>query len=127
MKIANIRVICIILFLLSIHLPAAQAQTPIVHLVLFKLKADVSKESPAYQTAFQLLKTLPQKIKGIQDWSFGENFSTRPIACDVGLYAVFDSKKALNDYLTHPAHIEAVNAWKEIATWNIADYEETPE
>jgi hypothetical protein len=54
----------------------------------------------------------------------GENFSQRPIAYDFGLYVVFPSRKKLQNYLTHPAHVEAVEAWKEIADWNIVDYED---
>lgn len=74
-----------------------------------------------------MLNDLPRKIPFIADWSAGENFSNRPIAFDYGLHVVFDSKKDLQNYLAHPAHVEAANAWKEIAEWNIADYEEEPE
>ena len=94
---------------------------------MFKLKPGITKEDAGYLNALELTKALPRKIKAISDWSMGENFSTRPIAYDFGVVAIFESKKGLNDYLTHPAHLEAVNAWKEIADWNIVDYEELGE
>jgi hypothetical protein len=113
--------------LLSFFLLAAKvsfAQKAVTHLVMFKLKEGISKEDERYKAAYQLLSDLPKKIKNIEDWSFGENFSTRPIAYDLGLVSVFDSKKDLNDYLTHPAHVEAANAMKPLADWHIVDFEE---
>ena len=102
-------------------------QGQVTHLVLFKLKPGILKSDPRYKEAVTLLNALPRKIPFIADWSAGENFSTRPIAFDFGLHVVFDSKKDLQNYLTHPAHVEATNAWKEIAEWNIADYDEEAE
>jgi Stress responsive A/B Barrel Domain len=103
------------------------SQGQVTHLVLFKLKPGIMKTDPRYKEAVSKLNALPGKIRFIADWSAGENFSTRPIAFDFGLHVVFESKKDLQNYLIHPAHIEAVNAWKEIAEWNIADYEEQSE
>jgi hypothetical protein len=117
------KILSIFLFLFFSHLTFAQKQ--VTHLVMFKLKPGITKEDPKYLSAYALMKDLPKKIKDIEDWSFGENFSTRPIAYDVGLISVFNSKKDLQNYLTHPAHIEVVNAWIEIADWNIVDFEES--
>jgi hypothetical protein len=103
------------------------SQGQVTHLVLFKLKPGILRSDPRYKEAVTLLNALPRKIPFIADWSAGENFSTRPIAFDYGLHVVFDSKKDLQNYLTHPAHVEAANAWKEVAEWNIADYEEEAE
>ncbi|HOY94932.1 MAG TPA: Dabb family protein [Catalimonadaceae bacterium] len=116
----------LILFLLSFFTHGF-SQGPVTHLVLFKLKPGILKSDTRYKEAVRMLNALPRKIPFIADWSAGENFSTRPIAFDYGLHVVFDSKKDLQNYLTHPAHVEAANAWKEIAEWNIADYEEEPE
>ncbi len=98
----------------------------VTHLVLFKLKPGVLKNDARYIKAVSVLNDLPKKIPYISDWSAGENFSTRPIAVDFGLHVVFDSKKDLQNYLVHPAHVEASNLWKEIADWTIADFEEAP-
>jgi len=98
-------------------------QKQVTHLVLFKLKPGILKTDKKYKEALIKLKELPRKISDIEDFSLGENFSQRPIAYDFGLYVVFPSRKKLQNYLTHPAHMEAVEAWKEIADWNIVDYE----
>lgn len=100
------------------------AQKQVTHMVMFKLKPDITKEDPKYIRAFTLLKDLPNRIKEIEDWSLGENFSTRPIAYDVGLIVILGSRKDLNLYLNHPAHTEVANVWKEIADWHITDFEE---
>lgn len=117
----KISVLLLLLFSFFIH---GYSQGPVTHLVLFKLKPGIQKSDSRYKEAVVMLNALPRKIPFIADWSAGENFSTRPVAFDYGLHVVFDSKKDLQNYLTHPAHVEAANAWKEIADWNIADYEE---
>lgn len=117
--------ILLLLFVGSTSVGFSQGQ--VTHLVLFKLKPGILKSDPRYKEAVMLLNSLPRKIPFIADWSAGENFSTRPIAYDFGLHVVFDSKKDLQNYLTHPSHVEAADAWKEIAEWNIADYEEEAE
>jgi len=111
------------LFFLSV---VAHGQVQVTHLVLFKLKPGVLKNDEHLLKAIEMLKTLPTKIPFISDWSAGENFSTRPIAYDYGLHAVFESRNDLQQYLVHPAHVEAVNLWKQVADWNIVDFEETP-
>lgn len=104
---------------------AGFAQVEVHHLVLFKLKPGVSKTGDRYKAAVKALEALPRSISFISDWRAGENFSTRPIAYDYGLCVVLESRQALQDYLTHPAHVSAANLWKEIADWNIVDFEET--
>lgn len=118
MKKAALLLICTLISL------ASYAQIEITHLVLFKLKPGITKSDDRYKAAVKALEALPKSISFISDWRAGENFSTRPIAYDYGLCVVFESKQALQDYLTHPAHVSAANLWKEIADWNIADFEE---
>jgi len=120
------KITLLLLFLFAVS-SMAFSQGQVTHLVLFKLKPGILKSDPRYKEAVKMLNALPRKIPFIADLSSGENFSTRPIAFDFGLHVVFDSKKDLQNYLTHPAHVELANAWKEIAEWNIADYEEESE
>ncbi len=94
---------------------------------MFKLKPGIEKSDLRYKEAIKALQQLPQKISNISDWAAGENFSTRPNAYDYGLQVVFESKKDLQNYLVHPAHVEAASLWKEIAEWNITDFEDGPE
>lgn len=98
-------------------------QKKVAHVVLFKLKQGISKEDPRFVACLETMKTLPQKIPQIQEFSCGKNFSDRPVAFEAGLYSTFASRADLQTYLNHPAHKEAANALKEIADWNIADYE----
>lgn len=106
---------------------SASAQRQVTHLVLFKLKPGVAKTDERYKTCMKAMREMPAKIKQIENWDMGENFSERPVAFDVGLSAVFASKKDLQIYLAHPVHVEAVAAWKEIADWNIVDFESEKE
>jgi len=103
------------------------AQVQVTHLVLFKLKTGIDKKDVRFEKAKAALRELPKKIPFIADWSAGENFSIRSIAYDFGLHVVFDSKKDLQNYLVHPAHVESANLWKEIADWNIVDFEDGSE
>jgi hypothetical protein len=114
----------IISFGLSLH---AFGQKQVTHLVLFKLKQGISKDDLRFKEAIKMAKSLPVRIKEIEDCSMGVNFSTRPIAYDFGLTVIFSSRKDLNSYLAHPFHIQLVEVWKEIAEWNIVDYEELEE
>ena len=120
--------ILVLTFLLCISLFfSASAQKQVTHLVLFKLKAGIAKADERYKACLKSMREMPAKIKQIENWDMGENFSDRPVAFDVGLSAVFASKKDLQTYLAHPAHVEAVAAWKEIADWNIVDFESEKE
>lgn len=117
------RVFLIITLLFFSLLGKVLAQKQVTHMVLFKLKPGVLKSDERYKNCLRQLKELPSKISEIQDWDSGENFSDRPVAYDVGLIAEFKSRKDLAKYLAHPDHVAAVNAWKEIADWNIVDFE----
>jgi len=123
----NTRIFYFIFIFSILNCTSVFAQKQVTHLVLFKLKEGVSKEDEQYKNAILLAKTLPVKIKEIEDCSMGENFSTRPIAFDFGLTVIFASRKNLSAYLAHPAHLELVEAWKKISDWNVVDYEELEE
>jgi hypothetical protein len=98
------------------------AQEQVHHLVLFKLKPGISKEDNRFIKAVKLLELLPGEIPLIRDFRAGSNFSTRPVAFDYGLLVVVPDEKSLGEYLEHPAHKAAADAWREIADWNIADF-----
>lgn len=102
-------------------------EAQITHMVMFKLRPGITKTDERYRLAVSKLQDLPSRIKSISDFSAGENFSTRPIAWDYGLIVVLESEKDLQEYLVHPAHLEASNRWKEIAEWHIVDFREEGE
>ena len=116
-----------LLLIFVLHSSNMFGQKQVTHLVLFKLKQGVTKADDRYKLALTKTKVLPRKIMDMEDCSMGENFSPRPVAYDFGLSVVFSSRKRLENYLIHPAHLEAVEVWKEIADWNIVDFEDLEE
>lgn len=94
----------------------------IKHIVFFKVREDVSRDDPRLGRVFGILRALPDRIDGIQQWEVGENFSGRPIAVDYSLFSSFPSREDLARYIDHPAHREVVGLLQEVCTWQICDY-----
>lgn len=118
----DIRRILLTLIFLAIY-TASFGQAKVAHLVLFKLKPGINKSDPRFLACLETMKNLPSKIPQILAFSCGENFSDRSVAFDAGLYSTFVNKSDLQVYLNHPSHQDAAKAMKEIAEWNIADFE----
>jgi hypothetical protein len=103
-----------ILAMALMHSPsAARAQeaasaAPLRHVVLFKFKADATKEQiDEIVAGFQ---ALPKKIEGITAFEWGTNNSPEGLAegfthCFV---VTFDNAKSRDAYLPHPAHKDFV-------------------
>lgn len=79
---------------------------PIVHVVLFRWKAD----APAEQIVrvMQALDLLKQRIPGIADLTCGENFCERAQGYTHGLVVRFVDRASLEAYGPHEAHQEVV-------------------
>jgi hypothetical protein len=92
------------------------------HIVLFKVKEDVSRDDPRVVRVFAALRALPGEIEGIQQWEVGENFSGRSIAVDYSLFSSFATREDLARYIDHPAHREVVGLLQEVCTWQVCDY-----
>ena len=92
------------------------------HIVLFKLKEGVAGEDERVARAFEVLRSLPGKIEGIESWEVGENFSERPIATDYALFSSFRDREGLSRYMDHSAHREVVALLAEVCTWQVCDY-----
>ena len=93
------------------------------HLVLFKLKAGISRTDPRVLDAVTRMESLPAKLTQIIGWEHGWNFTDRPIAYDYGLSALFATKEDLAYYLPHPDHQELVVGAREVFDWVVCDYE----
>jgi hypothetical protein len=78
----------------------------IAHVVLFKLK----ESSPeAEKTALlRELVGLRTAVPGILEASAGANFSARARGYTHGFVVRFGDRRALETYLTHPAHVRVV-------------------
>ena len=93
------------------------------HIVLLKLKPDVSRDDPRVREGLAFLIALRGQIDGIDRWEHGWNFTQRPIAYDFGLYSSFVSRAALEAYGPHPAHQAAVGKLRELFDWVLCDFE----
>lgn len=93
------------------------------HLVLFKLKAGVTRDDPRVTRWMELSDKLPSQIREIVSWEGGWNVTDRPIAYDFGQNSTFRSREDLAVYLPHPAHQAMVAVAREVADWVLVDYE----
>lgn len=92
------------------------------HIVLFKVREEITGEDPRLLRAIDALRELEGKVDGIRLWEVGKNISDRPVAADYALSSTFDSREDLARYIDHPAHREVVAMLKEVCTWQLCDY-----
>ncbi len=81
-------------------------QAGIVHIVLFRWRADASPDAIA--AVIEGLRNLKHQIPDIVDLSVGENFSARAQGYQCGLVVRFKDRAALDAYGPHPAHQDVV-------------------
>ncbi|MBY8877598.1 Dabb family protein [Actinacidiphila acidipaludis] len=93
------------------------------HLVLFKLNEGVERDEPRVVAGARAFAELGPRIPEVASWECGWNITDRPVAYDFAINSSVADADALQRYLVHPAHQEAVAPWGEFATWVIADYE----
>ncbi|MGX2993506.1 Dabb family protein [Streptomyces sp. JNUCC 64] len=94
------------------------------HYVLFKLKPGVSWDDPRARHAERVAAEVGGEVPELRAWTVGRNISTRPVAHDFVAVGLLDDMEAVERYLVHPFHQEAIRAWREISDWVIADVEE---
>lgn len=94
------------------------------HIVLFKFKPGISWDDPRAQEAERIAAKVGGEVPELHEWKYGRNISGRPIAYDFAVIGVMDDEEALERYLVHPFHQEAIRLWREISEWVIADLEE---
>jgi hypothetical protein len=91
----------------AIAIPAADAVTPIKHIVMWNLAGDTPAEKAA---AVEAVKTrfegLLGVVPGLLHIEIGVDVSHVSYACDVVLYSIFESHEALAAYGDHPAHLK---------------------
>lgn len=80
----------------------------IKHMVMWQVRGDTPAEKASakdlIKTAFE---TLNGKIPGMYRLEIGMDISGVDYACDVALYAEFESQAALDAYASHPEHLRA--------------------
>ncbi|GAA2317092.1 Dabb family protein [Streptomyces kunmingensis] len=94
------------------------------HIVLFKFRPGISWDDPRAQEAELIAAKVGGEVPELHEWSAGRNISGRAIAYDFAVIGLLDDEDALERYLVHPFHQEAIRLWREISEWVIADLEE---
>lgn len=96
----------------------------IKHVVLFKLKAGVSWDDPVTKQAVRMAARVGDEVSDLVTWQTGRNISTRDIAYDFLVIGTVADEAALERYLFHPFHQEAVSLWRQISDWILVDIPE---
>lgn len=87
------------------------------HLVLFKLNENTTPEKKS--ELLQILNSLKKEIPGIKELTAGLNVTEETASIQgyqLGLRVTFDSKKALQNYQDHPAHVKFKEKVKDLVT-----------
>lgn len=91
------------------------------HIVLFKFKPGVSWQRPEALAAEDMARQVGDRVPDLRYWYAGRNISDRPVAYDYVVVGLLADEDALRRYLDHPFHQDAIQAWREISDWVIAD------
>jgi hypothetical protein len=93
----------------------------VVHIVMFLFKEENKAQN--IQKAKEMLEALPDAIDELLSMEVGINFTESERAMDMSLYSTFDTKRELDIYATHPAHLKVVEFIKSVTTVSkVVDY-----
>ena len=96
------------------------------HIVLFKLKPGIRREDPRVAAAEEAALQVGSRVASLRSWYAGRNISPRPVAYDFVVIGLVDDDAALEAYMTDPFHLSAIERWREISDWVVADVLEQP-
>lgn len=92
------------------------------HIVLFAVKEDAPEED--VEDLLSSLASLTEKVSSVRDFSVGEDFSGRAGEYTHALFARFEDRDGLQEYLEHPDHLAAVEKLDAHTSGRlVADYE----
>jgi hypothetical protein len=92
------------------------------HLVFFAVREEVSPED--VEDLISSMRGLKDDVSSTVDLSVGEDFSGRAGGYTHALFARFEDRVGLREYMQHPAHLAVVEKLDERTTGRIvADYE----
>jgi len=98
----------------------------IKHIVMWRLKEQAmgSGKRENAQRVREKLESMRGKIPGMVKIELGFDFSATPDSSDVVLYSEFESREALEGYMTHPVHEAVKDFIREVRTErHVVDYE----
>lgn len=92
------------------------------HLVFFAVKGDASEGD--VEDLLDSIRALKESVGSVVDLSVGEDFSGRSGDYTHALFARFEDRDGLQEYMQHPDHLAVVEKLGERTTGRIvADYE----
>ena len=92
------------------------------HLVFFAVKDDASEED--VEDLLGSIRGLKDEVSGIVDFSAGKDFSGRAGDYTHALFARFQDRDGLQEYLGHPEHLAVVEKLDAHTSGRlVADYE----
>lgn len=92
------------------------------HLVFFAVREGVSSED--VEDLISSIQALKDEVSSTVDLSVGEDFTGRSGEYTHALFARFEDRDGLQEYMQHPAHLAVVEKLEERTTGRIvADYE----
>jgi hypothetical protein len=92
------------------------------HLVLFAARGDASRED--LEGLLATLRALKESVPSVVDLSVGEDFRGRGGEYTHGLFARFEDREGLQEYLKHPDHVAGVEKLDALTTGRlVVDYE----
>ena len=94
---------------------------PVEHMVWIKFKESVGDEEIDEHLAG--LGTLSDCVPDITALRLGENFTNRAAGYQYGLIVTFKSRRALDQYLSHPEHVAVADPLKRDAELMVMDFE----
>ncbi|AEW95054.1 MULTISPECIES: Dabb family protein [Streptomycetaceae] len=96
------------------------------HIVLFKFKPGYGWGHPDVEAAERISVRVGAEVPELVEWQVGRNVSDRPIAYDYAVIGLVADEAALERYLVHPFHQQAIDKWRLISDWVVADLLEEP-
>lgn len=92
------------------------------HLVFFAVRVDVSEED--VEDLLGSIRALKEGVSSVVDLTAGKDFSGRSGEYTHALFARFEDREGLREYMEHPDHLAVVEKLEERTTGRIvADYE----
>lgn len=93
----------------------------IKHIVMWNLKGTtLDEKTDSIRKLKAAFVGLQAAIPGLMKLEIGTDSSSIDYACDVVLYSEFESREALANYATHPAHLRVKH---DLADLRIARYQ----
>ncbi|WP_274919509.1 Dabb family protein [Streptomyces sp. WZ-12] len=93
----------------------------ITHIALFKLKDGFERTSPSVVEAEKFAKQVGRNVPELLTWRVGWNTVKRDISYDFAVIGVLPDLTALDKYQTNKFHQEAIQKWRSISDWVVAD------